>query len=242
MGAVACSSHTISQLLTELRTLLRDKTLHPRTILTLNAHIYNCAVKDAALRRSLNAARVTTADGMGIVWTSRFFGVRIPERCNMTEAFRAFLIETSMPSSKAILIGCGPEVAEAAAVEINLHSAHCCVVNSFSGYLTDEEYCKIFEQNKTTDFILLGMGTPRTESIAEFAGKICPETIVWGIGGGTIRILAGAMREAPPVWRRFGLQWLHRLFSEPRQLWCRYLIGNPLFAWRILKAALTSQR
>ena len=86
------------------------------------------------------------------------------------------------------------------------------------------------------------MGTPRTEQVAEAAAEACPGAIVWGIGGGTVRILAGTMREAPRVWRRLGLQWLYRLFHEPRALWQRYLIGNPLFAMRVLKAAWGSRR
>jgi len=35
-----------------------------------------------------------------------------------------------------------------------------------------------------------------------------------------------------------GLEWLGRLIIEPRRLWRRYLIGNPLFLWRVLKQRL----
>jgi exopolysaccharide biosynthesis WecB/TagA/CpsF family protein len=77
---------------------------------------------------------------------------------------------------------------------------------------------------------------------AQLAAEICPEAIVWGIGGGTVRIFAGTMREAPVLWRRLGLQWLYRLLREPRQLWHRYLIGNPLFGLRILKMAWRRER
>ncbi len=242
MGEVACSTHTIPELLAELQTLLRDKTPTPRTILTLNAHIYNLAARDVRLQRNLNAARVVTADGMGIVWASRLFGVRIPRRCNMTEALRAFLAAPQMPPNRAVLIGCTPEEARAAAAEMNRHSQHCRVEQSFSGYLSEDEYREICAHLDGVDLILLGMGTPRTEAVAELAARNCPGAIVWGIGGGTVRILAGTMREAPRMWRRLGLQWLHRLILEPSRLWRRYLIGNPLFVWRVMKAAWVSRR
>ena len=242
MGDVTCSTHTIPQLLEEIRFLLQDRNAQPRTVLTLNAHIYNCVAGDVRLQRNLNAARVVTADGMGIVWASRLFGVRVPRRCNMTEALREFLRMPGMSPSRAILIGCSAEEAENAAAEVNRRSPHCQVIKAYSGYLSDREYCDICRQHADVDFILLGMGTPRTEVVAELAAESAPAAIVWGIGGGTIRILAGTMREAPLLWRRFGLQWLHRLLSEPSRLWRRYLIGNPLFLLRVLRAAHVSRR
>ena len=238
---VSCSTHTISQFLAELQLLLQDKALQPRTMLCLNAHVYNLARKNALLRQYLNEARVVTADGMAIVWAARLFGVRMAERCNMTEAFRAFLKAPDMPQNTALLIGCTPAEAEAASVEIHRLSPHCRVLKVFSGFLTDSEYREICQQYPAVDFIFLGMGTPRTEQVAELAAKICPKAIVWGVGGGTIRILAGTMHEAPPIWRRLGLQWLHRLICEPQQLWRRYLIGNLLFTLNILKAAWSAR-
>jgi N-acetylglucosaminyldiphosphoundecaprenol N-acetyl-beta-D-mannosaminyltransferase len=108
--------------------------------------------------------------------------------------------------------------------------------------LGDDEYRGLCAQQTGVDFILLGMGTPRTERVAQLAAASCPGAIVWGIGGGTVRILAGTLREAPALWRRLGLHWLYRLGREPRQLWRRYLIGNPRFAWRVLKAARAARR
>ena len=91
MSGVKCSTHTITQLLGEIQSLLSHRYDQPRSILCVNAHIYNVAFSDIALRESLNNARIVTADGMSIVWLSRLWNAVVPERCNMTEAFRAFL-------------------------------------------------------------------------------------------------------------------------------------------------------
>lgn len=235
-GGVACSTHTIEQFVGEIRALLADKHLQPRTALFINAHVFNVAMFDPVLRRQINAARVVTADGMGIVWAAPLFKTRIPERCNMTEAFRGFLTMPDTPPSTALLVGCSSSDAEAAATTINRLSTHCRVRRAYSGFLKDGEYQTIFQQNTDVDFILLGMGTPRTERVARLAAEICPKAIVWAIGGGTIRIFAGTMTEAPIIWRRLGLQWLHRVWTEPF-LWRRYLLGNPVFVYRVLKAA-----
>jgi exopolysaccharide biosynthesis WecB/TagA/CpsF family protein len=83
------------------------------------------------------------------------------------------------------------------------------------------------------------MGTPKTEKISQIASVLCPQAIVWGIGGGTIKIFAGTMKEAPIFWRRNGLQWLYRLSHDPLRLWRRYLIGIPFFIYQICKERLS---
>jgi N-acetylglucosaminyldiphosphoundecaprenol N-acetyl-beta-D-mannosaminyltransferase len=236
-GVTTCSPHSIGDLLAELKLLRANKSLSPRTILCLNSHIYNLACADDALRRDLDAARIVAADGMAIVWAARLLGHPISERCNMTEAFRAFLKDATMPPSRGVLIGCSPAEAAAAAEKVNRESCHCRIVQACSGFLRDSEYREILAAEPQLDFVFLGMGSPKTERVAGLAAQICPQSIPWGIGGGTIRIAAGTMTEAPVAWRRLGLQWLHRLGSEPRELWRRYLLGNPRFVFRILSSA-----
>lgn len=235
LGPIRCSTHTIPQVLDEIRMLLRDRTLQPRSILDLNAHIFNLAWANEALRRSLDAARIVTIDGMGVMWACRLFGYEAPERCNSTEAFRAFLLDPSMPPSTARLVGCTEEEGRAAAAAINGMNSHCRITATVSGFLDESAYREGFKGARE-DFILLGLSTPRTQYVAEIAAEVCPGAIVWGIGAGTIRILAGTMSEAPVFWRRIGLQWLYRLYEDPKNLWRRYVIGNPLFVARVLKA------
>lgn len=242
LGIINCSTHTTSQLLDELSLLLSNKYLQSRTLLCVNAHSYNIAYKDIALRQILNAARIVTADGMSIVWSSLLFGVKVPERCNMTEAFHAFLQSRNISSNKGILAGVTEEEARLAAANIEKISTHCRIIKSVSGFLNDDDYKQIFSSLEDIDFIFLGMSTPRTEKVSEIATAMCPRAIVWGIGAGTIKILAGTMKEAPVFLRRNGLQWLHRLLCDPITLWRRYLIGNFLFIYRIFKLALQKRR
>ena len=232
-----CSPHSIAELLAELKLLLANRSLAPRSILCVNAHIYNLACRDEILRHRLNEARIVAADGMAIVWAARLLGHCISERCNMTEAYHAFLSNGTMPSNEGILIGCSLAEASAAAEKTNRESRHCRIVEACSGFLSEAEYRDIFAAHAEIDCVFLGMGSPKTESLAEMAAALCPRAIVWGIGGGTIRIEAGTMTEAPEIWRRLGLQWMHRLGLEPAAVWRRYLLGNPLFAIRILRQA-----
>ncbi len=241
LGNINCSTHMISQLVKEVRLLLCDKSLQPRTLLCINAHIYNLASIDADLRQIINSARIVTADGMSILWAFRLFGVKMTERTNMTEAFRAFLQAEDIPDNIGILIGLTEEEGRLAAKNIEKMSSHCRILKTVSGFLNEADYKQIFGSFANVDFIFLGMGTPKTEKISQMASVMCPQAIVWGIGGGTIKIFAGTMKEAPVFWRHNGLQWLYRL-GHDLKLWRRYLIGNPFFICRIFKARLYINR
>ena len=172
---------------------------------------------------------------MGIVWAAPLYGVRLIERCNMTEAFRAFLLAPYMPSNTGVILGVSEEEARAASERIERMSAHCRIVNHTDGFRTEDEYRRFLEECGDVDFVFIGMSTPRTEYVCALAAELKPRAVVWGVGAGTIRILAGTMREAPPAWRRSGFQWLHRLIQDPRHLWKRYTIGHAVFLWRILR-------
>jgi len=236
-GPLKCSTHRIPDLLAEIRELLTDQSVRPRTINCLNAHIFNLAWKDAELTRAINHSRIVTADGMSIVWASHLFGGRLEERCNVTEAFRAFMHDPIFPRTRAVVVGGTEDIAALAADAINRTCSHMQVIEAVSGYWSGERYRSHFQQLGEVDFILLGLGTPKSEKLSQFIAEVRPEAIVWHIGGGTLLFLAGCLQEAPAWMRRSGLQWAHRLLLEPRRMWQRYLIGNFLFISRCIKAS-----
>ena len=231
---IRCDTHTIPQLIEELRRLLNDSSLRPRTLNYVNAHVFNLSARDDELRENLNTSRIVTADGMAVVWAARLFGARLPERCNMTEAFRAFLADEEMPQSKALLIGCRQEEANRAAKSMSRVSTHCEISRAICGYADDEQYVELLSQSQEIDLILIGMGTPKSERLTTIAAKACPNAVVWHIGGGTIRIFAGSVNEAPNWCRRAGVQWVHRLYVDPKRMWRRYLLGNAKFISLVL--------
>jgi len=60
--------------------------------------------------------------------------------------------------------------------------------------------------------------------------------------GAAFDFLAGRKRQAPRWMQRNGLEWLFRLLTEPRRLWRRYLVNNPLFVLLVLAQALGLRR
>ena len=137
---ITCSTDTISDFLSAVRQMLNNKSLQPRFLTFLNAHVTNLACRDTCLKQIIVSARIVAADGMSIVWAGCIKGARIRERCNMTEAFRAFLESDNMPQSRALLIGGQKNEVQKAAEIMTKNSEHCNIICSASGYETIEKY------------------------------------------------------------------------------------------------------
>ncbi|MBI5714632.1 MAG: WecB/TagA/CpsF family glycosyltransferase, partial [Chloroflexi bacterium] len=56
--------------------------------------------------------------------------------------------------------------------------------------------------------------------------------------GAAFDFFSGRVRQAPRWMQRTGLEWLHRLMSEPSRLWRRYLIYNPKFVFHVARQLL----
>lgn len=235
IGNVKISDGTIPSLLEAVRLHTRKLNGGPFRINCLNAHLFNMCSDDAELQRLINDSDIVAADGMSIVWAARLFDMRMESRCNMTEAFRAYMSDADMPPVKAVLLGCSEDVAATCAGVINAQCAHCRIVGTYSGYLEHADYKRILREHDEVGLVLLGMGSPKSERISALAAQVCRHAVIWHIGGGTLNFLAGVLPEAPRWMRRCGLQWLYRLLREPRRLWRRYLLGNPRFLWLLLK-------
>jgi N-acetylglucosaminyldiphosphoundecaprenol N-acetyl-beta-D-mannosaminyltransferase len=100
--------------------------------------------------------------------------------------------------------------------------------------LTDAEADELVEraEHAKPDVFWVGIGTPRQdEFVAAYAEQLrCTVVPV----GAAFDFHAGVKAFAPPAVQKLGLEWAYRLVTEPRRLWKRYLLGNPVFVFGAL--------
>lgn len=85
------------------------------------------------------------------------------------------------------------------------------------------------------DLLWIGMTAPKQEKWTYQHWDELDIHCHCGTIGAVFDFYAGTARRAPLWWQDHSLEWLFRLLTEPRRMWRRYLIGNPLFLWNILK-------
>lgn len=98
--------------------------------------------------------------------------------------------------------------------------------------------CVDYVADHPAPFVLIAVGSPQQEMVAR---AILADGRARGVGlciGASLEFLAGTRRRAPLFWQKAGIEWAHRLLSEPRRMWRRYLLQAP----RIILLALRSRR
>ena len=92
------------------------------------------------------------------------------------------------------------------------------------------------------DLLWIGMTAPKQEKWAYQHWKELNIHCHCGTIGAVFDFYAGTAKRAPLWWQQHSLEWLYRLVQEPRRMWRRYIIGNPLFLWNVFKEMIRKQR
>jgi len=195
----------------------------------------------AGLRDAYSNASLVLADGFPVVVASRLLKRPLPERVAGSDLAPAlFAAADARRPLRVYLLGAGPGVADRAARTIAERWPHVTVVGTYSPPLgferDDAENAAIVERVNAArpDVLLLGLGAPKQELwIAKHRDRL--QTKVALCIGATIDFLAGEKARAPRWMQCFGLEWLHRVASEPRRLFKRYArdaIVFPQLVWR----------
>ena len=85
------------------------------------------------------------------------------------------------------------------------------------------------------DLLWIGMTAPKQEKWAYSHWSELNIHCHVGTIGAVFDFFAGTAKRAPQWWQDHSLEWLYRLCTEPRRMWRRYVIGNPLFLWNVMK-------
>ncbi len=200
------------------------------------------------LRQSYADASLVLADGAPVVLASRLLGRGLPERVAGSDLAPALFKLAARGASplRVFLLGAAPGVADRAAANIAQRWSNIEIVGTLSpplGFERDEaenERILAAVAALKPDLVVLGLGAPKQELwIHAHADRL--EAKVALCIGATIDFLAGEKRRAPRWMRRVGLEWFHRLSSEPGRLAKRYLRDAWVFPqlvwrdWRVLK-------
>lgn len=206
-----------------------------------NANLVNIAASDVALRERL-ARFLVLPDGIGVDIASwLLYGATFPANLNGTDFTPAILAARKRPLH-VMLLGGRPDVAERAAAKLRAdYPQHRFSVLNH-GYLASQDEPALLARlaHERPDLLLVAFGNPRQEKwIADrIDARHC--AVAAGIGA-LFDFLAGEVARAPESFRSLRLEWVYRLWLEPRRLWRRYVVGNPAFLLRVLRQKLAAR-
>ena len=196
------------------------------------------ARKHPPYREVLNRGDLNVADGMSIIWALRLSGAR-SERIPGTEAFLELCDSSRQTHSGHFLYGGTTQTLSALKQSLERRFPDIRVVGSESPpfrKLDDGEIEATARRVRDVDakFLWVGLGTPKQDYVADVLRQADAAPVILCVGA-AFDFVAGSKQRAPRWICRTGFEWLHRLATEPRRLWRRYLIGNPQFIFGVLR-------
>jgi len=200
---------------------------------------------DAQLQEAYHGASLVLADGAPVVFASRLLHKALPGRVAGSDLVPALFDQVSAeqggrPPLRVMLLGAAPGVAERAAMKIHERWSGVKVVAMYSPPLGFEKDAAENERilqlvaDAQPDLLLVGLGAPKQELwVHRHADRLQAKAAL--CVGATIDFLAGERARSPRWMRRCGLEWLHRLATEPKRLAKRYARDAwifPQLVWR----------
>ncbi len=208
-------------------------------VLNANAHCLNLCYQDAALRDFLNSANLVFCDGVGVMLAARILGGRIPQRITYADWIWSLAAFAEAEGLSFFFLGASPGVAGEAARRLRERYPGLKIAGARHGYFdhtvgSQENAAVVREINASApDILLVGLGMPLQERwLMQNREKLNAGVAL--MGGAVFDYVSGGLRRGPRLLTDNGLEWLARLLVEPRRLWRRYLVGNPLFLARVL--------
>ena len=229
----------------ELASLPEGKLL----INTINAHSYNTARKDKLFAEALMNGDVLIPDGVSIVKACRWIKAKsqLKERIAGWDLFSFEMdkleresVKCEMLKKTVMFMGSSQRVLDLIvkrAAEVYPHLKVVTYSPPYKPEFSDEDNKAIIEAINAAnpDLLWIGMTAPKQEKWTYSHWKELNIHCHVGTIGAVFDFFAGTVERAPMWWQRHGLEWLYRLLNEPKRMWRRYIIGNALFLWNMLK-------
>lgn len=198
----------------------------PKLVFDANGHALSLAATDPEYRTDLDQADLIHADGAFLVSLSRLTPTPIPERSATTDLIHDAAAAASERGLGFYLLGATEDVNRRCAETLARTYPGLRIVGRHDGFFGDLDHVAEDIRAADPDVLWVGMGKPLEQRIAlQLRDRTSVPWIV--TCGGCFNFVVGSYRRAPPWMQRANLEWLHRLWSDPRKLFLRYAITSP---------------
>lgn len=231
----------MNEAVASVRTWIMNDDGECRYVVTPNVDHTVLLQENKELAKAYESAHLILADGHPIVWASRLLRKPLPERVPGSELVPALFDSFNENGQlKVFLLGALPGVGAIAAANMKQQWPNVQTVGVYSpplGFEKDPEECNyILGRIALTrpDLVIVGLGAPKQEIWTNRHYKQMNAKAALCVGA-TIDFLAGEQKRAPVWMQKSGIEWLHRMCSQPKRLVKRYAKDAwifPQLVWR----------
>jgi N-acetylglucosaminyldiphosphoundecaprenol N-acetyl-beta-D-mannosaminyltransferase len=223
-----------TQAIAVLEQAILDRCSQTTAIYFVNAHTLNLAAENPDYRDLLNRGDYVFGDGTGVRWAARARSVRMLANLNGTDLVPRLFRDTAGRGYRYFLFGATSGTIARAAANVQHLFPGWTLAGFHHGYVSRQSTREVIRQISAAKphLLLVGMGNPLQEQWIDRHRRELDVRLCMGTGG-LFDHWAGNLRRAPRWVRALGCEWVQLLLQQPHKA-RRYLIGNPLFLWRMM--------
>ncbi|MBA3868636.1 MAG: WecB/TagA/CpsF family glycosyltransferase [Anaerolineae bacterium] len=202
-------------------------------VCTINPEFIMIARRDINFHNILSRADLCVPDGVGLLWAARHLGKPLPERVTGSDGVPKIAAHAAQMGWKLYFLGAAPSVADKAAEILRQQHPTLQIVGIYSGSPAPNQEDAIVEKVNAAgaDILFVAYGAPEQDKwIARNLPRLQVK-IAMGVGG-SFDFIAGVIPRAPLWMRRYGIEWLYRLYLQPWRI--RRMLRLPRFVLAVL--------
>jgi exopolysaccharide biosynthesis WecB/TagA/CpsF family protein len=213
----------------------------PLNLTSANGEVIARCRSNAAFAKLIDRADLVSADGQPLVFASKLFGrAALPERVATTDLYDRVAARAERTGASFYLLGASEEVNRRTYEITRQKYPHLRIAGRSHGYLAGAALeAKIDEINALgPDILWLAMGVPTEQLFVErWSPRLCNVGLI-KTAGGLFDFYSGAKPRAPKSVQALGLEWAYRILIEPRRLFWRYAVTNPVAIVQLVRATV----
>jgi N-acetylglucosaminyldiphosphoundecaprenol N-acetyl-beta-D-mannosaminyltransferase len=212
----------------------------PLYLTSANGEVLSRCSTEPITERLFRSADLISADGQPLVAVSRLKSMTpLPERVATTDLFDVVARKAAAAGLTFYMLGATERENAAATARVQTMYPTLRIIGRCHGYLRgDALRAKIDEINRLApDYLWVALGVPYEQSfVEEFAPHLYNVGLI-KTAGGLFNFLSGSKPRAPRWMQNVGLEWVWRIWLEPRRLFWRYLTTNPRALYLLFKGS-----
>lgn len=208
-----------------------------RYVCICNVHSVVTAYQNAGFQAVVNQADMATPDGAPVAWAVRRMGFAGQQRINGPDLMWKYCQQAEASGQSVYFYGSTDSTLALLLAKLKTAFPGLIVGGHYSPpfrALTEDEDAAVVERINASGagVVFVSLGCPKQEMwMAAHRGKI--NAVMIGVGA-AFDYHAGTIKRAPLWMQHAGLEWFHRLVSEPRRLWRRYLVTNTIYVAKVV--------
>lgn len=183
------------------------------------------------LKESVVSADIINADGQAVIWASKLFRKPLKERVAGIDLMERLVALSNEKRYSLFFFGAKEEVVSKLVNGYSVKYPNAVIAGYRNGYFKKEQEEEIAKQiaDSRANILFVAITSPVKENfLYKYRDVLKNVNFIMGVGG-SFDVIAGYVKRAPRWMQKAGLEWLYRVYQEPKRMFKRYLVGNTKF-------------